>query len=765
MVRLGLHLALRTGREARTRLLVTVGAVGIGVALLLGVLAVYHGYLTTQHRACWSCTGAPAPDSPPVADPGPPSAAPADGAELWHYTDDFYRGHKVERLDVAALGAQAPVVPGLTRLPGPGEYVASPALAELLATVPHDQLGDRFPGTGAGLIGPAGLSGPDDLAIVVGYRPADLAQVPGTRRITAVQTAPKRRGDTTIYQFGFALGAISLLVPMLVLIGNATRLAATRREERYAAMRLVGAAPRQVRLVASVEAVLAALLGSVLGIGLFLALQQLAAQITITGDRFYPGYVTPTLAGYLAVLLGVPAAAAAAAVLSLRRVSISPLGVSRRTTPPPPRAWRVVPVIAGVLLFVLPLTLGDPKDPPAAPAALGLVLVMTGLLAAGTWLTMRAARLLARFAAGPSALLAARRMADNPKAAFRSVSGLVLAVFVGTLLACVVPAALAAQHTATDTALDNVLRLSLSGGPHAVLPDTGADLVHRLQAFPGVSVLPLYAAPDATDDGPTVRVGPDQPGGKRGGGAVADCARLADLGALGTCAPGVAAVRLDPGSLLDTDNLGALNKELPLVTADSPTFIGDLGTLRVGAALVKVSDAATLERVRTFLAVTYRDLTGTVDGAAPQTFGEVAQVRAALYLELRTVVLLVIGVTLVVAGCSLAIAVGASLVERKRPFTLLRFSGTATGVLRRVVLLESALPLVAATVVAAGLGFGMSVPVSNALTPPNTPVAVHLPGQPYYLTVGTGLVLCAAVILLTLPLLNRITVPDSARFE
>jgi hypothetical protein len=82
-----------------------------------------------------------------------------------------------------------------------------------------------------------------------------------------------------------------------------------------------------------------------------------------------------------------------------------------------------------------------------------------------------------------------------------------------------------------------------------------------------------------------------------------------------------------------------------------------------------------------------------------------------------------------------------------------------------VVLLESALPLVAATVVAAGLGFGMSVPVSNALTPPNTPVAVHLPGQPYYLTVGTGLVLCAAVILLTLPLLNRITVPDSARFE
>jgi ABC-type antimicrobial peptide transport system permease subunit len=179
---------------------------------------------------------------------------------------------------------------------------------------------------------------------------------------------------------------------------------------------------------------------------------------------------------------------------------------------------------------------------------------------------------------------------------------------------------------------------------------------------------------------------------------------------------------------------------------------------------VKVGDAATLERVRTLLAVAYPDVTGT-SGAAPQTFGEVARVRAALYLELRTVVLLVIGVTLVIAGCSLAIAVGGSLVERKRPFTLLRFSGTATSVLRRVVLLESALPLVGATVLAAGIGFGLAVPIENALIPAGTPGSVHFPGQPYYLTVGSGLLLCAAVILLTLPLLNRITVPDNARFE
>ena len=45
--------------------------------------------------------------------------------------------------------------------------------------------------------------------------------------------------------------------------------------------------------------------------------------------------------------------------------------------------------------------------------------------------------------------------------------------------------------------------------------------------------------------------------------------------------------------------------------------------------------------------------------------------------------------TLIVAGCSLAVSVGGSLVERKRPFTLLRVTGTQVSMLYRVVLLEA----------------------------------------------------------------------------
>lgn len=768
MIRLGLRVSLRSGKESLIRLAVTAGAVGVGVALLLSVLAIYHGYQTTANRACWQCTGEQGPDSqgPPPGATSTPSTKPVANAELWNYSEDFYRGHLIEHLDVAALGPQAPIVPGLTRLPRAGEYFVSPALARLIASVPRDELGDRFSGAEAGLIGAKGLSGPDDLAIVIGHTPADLIRQPDISEVTAIQTTPHILGTSDIYKFGFGLGAIALLVPMLILIGNATRLAATRREERYAAMRLVGATTRQIGIVATVDAVIGALLGSALGIGIYALLHPLATRVTITGSRFFPGYITPTALGYVAVLVGVPVAAAVASLLSLRRVGISPLGVSRKATPPPPRAWRVIPLTVGLVVFIVPLaSLGSSKQPNAGLAVLSLALIMIGLMVGGTWLTMQSSRVLARFASGPSSLLAARRLADNPKSAFRSVSGLVLAVFVGTFLAGAVPAALAAQQTPTDSALSDVLRVPALGpiaptdpnSPIGLSPQAGATLVSQLSALSGVSVLPVYSAPSVHTPQSGKLFAPPP--------TVVSCQDLLRIPALGQCAPGETAVDADTSSLFYTDNIASLNKDLPIVTADSPVASQDLTTLNLGGVLVKVDNAATLEKVRTFLAVTYPDVSGGGIDSAPQTIGEVAQVRGALYIEAGNIVLLIVALTLLVAGCSLAIAMGGGTVERKRPFTLLRISGAAAETLRRVVLLESIIPLLGATVVAAITGFAAAVPVGLALTPKGTPSAVEFPDHTYYLTMGAGLLLSLAVIVMTLPLLNRVTMPANARFE
>ena len=60
-------------------------------------------------------------------------------------------------------------------------------------------------------------------------------------------------------------------------------------------------------------------------------------------------------------------------------------------------------------------------------------LIIVGLFIAGPWLTMAAARVMARWTSRPDTLIAARRLADDPKAAFRAVSGLVLALFISTV--------------------------------------------------------------------------------------------------------------------------------------------------------------------------------------------------------------------------------------------------------------------------------------------------------------------------------------------
>ena len=60
-------------------------------------------------------------------------------------------------------------------------------------------------------------------------------------------------------------------------------------------------------------------------------------------------------------------------------------------------------------------------------------LIIVGLFIAGPWLTMAAARVMARWTSRPGTLIAARRLADDPRAAFRAVSGLVLALFITTV--------------------------------------------------------------------------------------------------------------------------------------------------------------------------------------------------------------------------------------------------------------------------------------------------------------------------------------------
>jgi hypothetical protein len=119
----------------------------------------------------------------------------------------------------------------------------------------------------------------------------------------------------------------------------------------------------------------------------------------------------------------------------------------------------------------------------------------------------------------------------------------------------------------------------------------------------------------------------------------------------------------------------------------------------------------------------------------------------------------IIVASLIIAACSLAVNIAAGLTERKRPFSLLRLTGVSTGVLYRVVALESALPLLLVAVVSIVVGL---VYVALYLHSP-VDTAFRIPGIAYWTTVLGGLAASLAITASTFPLLNRITGPAVAR--
>ena len=112
---------------------------------------------------------------------------------------------------------------------------------------------------------------------------------------------------------------------------------------------------------------------------------------------------------------------------------------------------------------------------------------------------------------------------------------------------------------------------------------------------------------------------------------------------------------------------------------------------------------------------------------------------------------MVILTSLPIAGCSLAASIAAGLSERRRPFSLLRLTGVPIAVLRRVVALESAVPLLIAAVVSIAMGFL----AAQLFLRSQLDYTLRPPGPAYYLIVAAGLVVSLGIIASTLPLLAR----------
>ncbi len=256
------------------------------------------------------------------------------------------------------------------------------------------------------------------------------------------------------YQLLAVVALVLLVVPLASLGGAAARLSARRRDDRLATLRLLGATPTTVSALAVLESTVLALAGALAGVVLYFTFVPLLALVPFRSEPLgIAGVVlsAPVIAG---TVLGIAALAAVSAVLGLRQVVISPLGVRTRQDAPK-LSW----VRAGIAAAVIVLSFGLMSVLQVAGSAMLLIAFLAaafgGTLAVlnlvGPWVIRLVAQRQSRRATRPARLLAARTVLDSPKAAWRQVSGVAMtsfmAVFAGVGVALV-------DLTAADTGMD-----------------------------------------------------------------------------------------------------------------------------------------------------------------------------------------------------------------------------------------------------------------------------------------------------------------------
>jgi len=238
------------------------------------------------------------------------------------------------------------------------------------------------------------------------------------------------------YQILAVIALVLLLVPLATVGASAAKLAARRRDDRLSSLRLLGASTGTVTLLTVLEAAATAFLGSLLGVVLYCATAPLLGLLhfrgaALGGQIWLPWAALPLLA------LGIVLLASVSAAVGLRSVVVTPLGVRTRQRAGTAHWIRAV-VAAGIVLFgaLLMQGLGGLGQFGGAIAMVTAMAVVFGgaLLALnfiGPWFIRFWARRRQRKAATVAKLLAARMTLEDPKAAWRQVSGVAMTSFVG----------------------------------------------------------------------------------------------------------------------------------------------------------------------------------------------------------------------------------------------------------------------------------------------------------------------------------------------
>ena len=730
------RLLVANDRSARRRLAGIVAGVMVGVALFLMLLAAAQAFPERSLRSSWASTALlPGVSQQSSHTDLQPDHVLKDSELAVASNLDTVGPETITVLQVALpeSGTTSVRIPGSDVVPKQGEYLASPALAKRIASLPADQLGDRY-GRQVGVLSPDAVEGPDSLVAVVG---TELGTVASSQSHIPPQVVTAFTGipyENEAYRIAMLIGAIAVLVPALLLVGIVTDLGAAQRAERFATLRLIGATPQQVARTAALEIGATTFVGALAGVALYLVMIPVAAQISLGSSRFYYSDLLRSPVNAVLAVTVTTAGAAAVAWWRTRRADVGPLGGSRERSERRPRLISLAPVILGMAgLVSTPAVARQESALTIYLLPISFLCAMLGLLWAGpvlTWWVARGGRALARSAAQ---VIGFNRIARHPRAVFRAVAGVVVAVYAMTVFAVAITVAAGTRDIAQGNG--HLSPSTLEAIPAVSDEGTLESAVDRLAAVPGVT---------------TVAVGRISGDSRQEGQVILEADKAEALGAPHVESPG-GAVSISTRWLYEN-----------AAASPSPVSAEDLATAREqGAPILLVgTDPASpgaVERARTALATSNLEL-----GASPSSPNSIQSIQASA-MENQFARLGYIGI-LIAAGIStvsLGVSTVAALLGRKRVLGLLRLVGMPPATLRSMVSYETVLPAATALVMSIGLGWLTAWSLVGGVSGRH----ISWPDGGYWLVLGACLALVAVATLVSARYGRRMLASTTVRFE
>ncbi len=678
-----LQLALRVLRvDRRTQVSTVLTALGVAVATGLVLLLVSLPFATKARaeRTLWQ---------------HPTSISESGGVVSWAESQDTVDGQAITRIDVAPLvnRAELELPPGIDRLPAPGEMLRSPELAHLADSRPAEELADRFDAKPAGLLGDEALMFPEQLVVLVGHTPETM---PASAVELPALAAGEAKSDGLLSLLA-GVGVVVLLVPSLVLVASASRLTAARRERRLAALRLAGATPAQVTRMVAAETGLAALAGAVIGVAVSPVLHSVATWVPWGGGTWFARDFMVPLPVIVTVAVAVPVLVMGAAVAGLRRVVNTPLMAAGGHTVKPLSKVRLLIVPAAALLFFWTLSMANESSTALLPMLVSLGILMWSPTVVGPWVTSALGGVFTKVWRRPSALLAGRRLRDDPKSAYRASAGVVLAVFAGSMALTLMPS-LESEAGYYSAYRENVLYLS-----------TDSERAAEIGSVANAGLREYDLAQRATTVG---QVQLEQ-GESYLSGYVVSCADAKVLLPVDLTCRSTPAIYAPAGTSLTTleftDSREPEKRPLPGEPVAAP-----IGVVLIDPALLPAdvpldgvdvavpADESTREAARTALLAA----SGGAQVISKETKLNEQNTELA---DLRRVTVIGLVTASVLAGLSAAIATAGSVMDRRRTFGALMAAGTPVRTLAKALRAEAALPALVSTIGAGALGTAVGV--------------------------------------------------------